>query len=53
MLLTCVFPRYMQANIAQDREHNFVCTCSSPALLGDRESENHKWSGGLLVVEGD
>ena len=38
---------------ASDREHNSVCSFSSPDLSDDSDAENHKWSGGLSVAEGE
>lgn len=40
-------------HVALDREHNSVCSCPSPDLSDDPDAENHKWSGGLSVAEGD
>lgn len=39
-------------HVASDREHNSVCSFSSPDLSDDSDAENHKWSGGLSVAEG-
>ena len=40
-------------HVEPDRGHNSVLSCSSPDLSDDPDSENHKWSGGLSVAEGD